>query len=146
MWRRHGLGLAALRLGGPEPVVGQLSLEVTDAMADGSFHVAEWSAGESGAAVTVRVPVADLTAGMVVDVREERTLAVVRGRRPGVQEALAAQGLVARFLEPDHLLSVLALPVKTRGRVPGEEVVEELSGIRLSSLGSISWSVPVQAN
>ncbi|MCX4788123.1 DEAD/DEAH box helicase [Streptomyces sp. NBC_01221] len=123
-----------------------LGLEVTDAMVDGSFYVAEWSAGESGAAVTVRVPVADLTAGMVADVREERTLVVVRGRRPGVQEALAAQGLVARFLEPDHLLSVLAHLVKTRGQVPGEEVVEELSGIRLSSLGGISWSVPVQAN
>ncbi|MFJ7590760.1 DEAD/DEAH box helicase [Streptomyces sp. NPDC097617] len=123
-----------------------LGLEVTDAMVDGSFYVAEWSAGEAGVAVTVRVPVSDLTAGMVADVREERTLVVVRGRRPGVQEALAAQGLVARFLEPDHLLSVLAHLVKTRGQVPGEEVVEELSGIRLSSLGGISWSLPVQAN
>ncbi|MFD7032829.1 DEAD/DEAH box helicase [Streptomyces sp. NPDC059917] len=123
-----------------------LGLEVTDAMVDGSFYVAQWSAGAAGVAVTVRVPVADLTAGMVADVREERTLVVVRGRRPGVQEALAAQGLVARFLEPDHLLSVLAHLVKTRGRVPGEQVVEELSSIRLSSLGGISWSLPVQGN
>ncbi|MFF3839782.1 DEAD/DEAH box helicase [Streptomyces sp. NPDC001930] len=124
-----------------------LGLEVTDAMTDGSFYVAEWSAGESGASVTLRVPATDLTARMVADVREERTLVVVRGRRPGVQEALAAQGLLARFLEPDHLLSVLAHLVKTRGgQAPGEEVVEELSGIRLSSLGSISWAVPAQAN
>ncbi|WP_162833219.1 DEAD/DEAH box helicase [Streptomyces sp. CB09001] len=123
-----------------------LGLEVTDGGIDGSFYVAEWSSGEAGAAVSVRVPVSDLTAGMVSDVREERTLVVVRGRRPGVQEALASQGLVARFLEPDHLLSVLAHLVKTRGQVRGREVVEELSGIRLSSLGSISWSVPAQAN
>ncbi|AJT63901.1 hypothetical protein T261_2217 [Streptomyces lydicus] len=121
-------------------LAGCLGMVTTQPERKGSYFVSEWSA-EGAEPITVRVPVTELTGEMVLAVAQERTLVVVRDRRPGAHGVLGTLGARARFLEPDHLLSVLAHLVKSRGKVPGREVVEELRKIRTSSMGASNWAV-----
>ncbi|MEU4598682.1 DEAD/DEAH box helicase [Nocardia sp. NPDC023988] len=125
-------------------LVGWLGITAEAAVHEGQYLSSVWSA-DGAESLKVLVPATELTGEMVVAVAEDRVLVVVRDRRPGAFGLLGTQGSRARFLEPDHLLSVLAHLVKHRGTVPGREVIDELRKIRVSSLGAGSWSVnPIQ--
>ncbi|PNG23404.1 DEAD/DEAH box helicase [Streptomyces cahuitamycinicus] len=117
-----------------------LGMATTSPRQKGSYVVSEWSA-EGTEPITLRVPVSELTSDMALEVAQEDTRVVVRDRRPGVHGVVGTQGSRARFLEPDHLLSVLAHLVKNHTQVPGQEVVDELWRIRTSSMGTGSWTV-----
>ncbi|AVZ74626.1 hypothetical protein SLUN_23100 [Streptomyces lunaelactis] len=117
-----------------------LGVATTPPQQQGSCVVSQWSA-EGAEPITLRVPVSELTSDMAREVSPEDTLVVVRDRRPGVHGVLGTQGSRARFLEPDHLLSVLAHLVKNHTQVPGQDVVEELWRIRTSSMGTGNWAV-----
>ncbi|MFE5027977.1 DEAD/DEAH box helicase [Streptomyces sp. NPDC056656] len=121
-------------------LAGCLGMEATEPEQKGSYVVSQWSA-DGTEPITVRVPVTELTGEMVLGVAQEHTLVVVRDRRPGAHGVLGTQGARARFLEPDHLLSVLAHLVKGRGTVLGREAIEELRKIRTSSMGAGNWAV-----
>ncbi|MEV0978788.1 DEAD/DEAH box helicase [Streptomyces sp. NPDC049915] len=120
-----------------------LGLYPTEPEQQGDFVFSRWCTedGDDSVPLTVRVPVSELTSGMVTDAAQESSLVVVRDRRPGALGVLGAQGARARFLEPDHLLSVLAHLVKSRVQVPGREVLAELRRIRVSSMGTGNWAV-----
>ncbi|WP_175407326.1 DEAD/DEAH box helicase, partial [Streptomyces sp. TRM64462] len=120
-----------------------LGAETTRPESQGDYAVAHWTCEGADERVTVRVPLSPLTGTMAREIANHRCLVVVRDRRMGVQEALEAQGSLARFLEPDHMLSVLARLVKTLVQVSGTDVITELSNIRSSSMGASDWSLPL---
>ncbi|MFE0001486.1 DEAD/DEAH box helicase [[Kitasatospora] papulosa] len=120
-----------------------MGMATTPVVQQGSYVVSEWSA-EGADPLAVRVPWSELTSSMAQEVAAENTRVVVRDRRPGVHGSVGIRGSHARFLEPDHFLSVLAHLVKSRGQVPGREAIDELRAIRISSMGTGNWSQPVQ--
>ncbi|MFE0477950.1 DEAD/DEAH box helicase [Streptomyces sp. NPDC058947] len=121
-------------------LAGCLGVSTTPPRQEGSYVVSQWSA-EDADPITVRVPVSVLTSEMALEVAPQDTLVVVRERRPGVHGVLGTQGSRARFLEPDHLLSVLAHLVKNHTHIPGQDVIDELWRIRTSSMGTGNWAV-----
>ncbi len=102
------------------------------------FESAEWGTGAQS--VRVYVPHGALTADAVDSVRGNAGLVILRSRlTPSAMQSLSRPTRVI-FAQPEHLLSIIATLVKSRG--PGldaEEVMERLSSIRTSSVEAESW-------
>ncbi|MCX5376136.1 DEAD/DEAH box helicase [Streptomyces sp. NBC_00091] len=118
-------------------VVTRLGVDASEAETQRNYAVSRWSTEDR--TVTVKVPHERLTAEMVEEATGDPSLIVVRGTEVGVDEALKLSTR-ARFVQPEHVLSLLATLVQNRGdEVTGHDVVGGLGAIKVSSLGADGW-------
>lgn len=112
-------------------------LDVSDVQAANLFATAVWKTG--GRSVSLKVPHAALSPEAVLAVTNEETIVVVRDVAPAAKLTLK-RPTKARFIQPEHLLSLLASLVRRfSDGLTAREVVDSLAQIRVSSLDSDSW-------
>jgi superfamily II DNA/RNA helicase len=115
-----------------------MKVEVGPPTSSECFAQTSWQAGAHR--VLIFVPHESLSRRAVEQVAMQDGLVVLRTRtEPGGIAAVAAPTR-ARFVQPEHVLSLLANLVLARSRgLDAEEVVEGLSRICVSSIDSESW-------
>ena len=109
---------------------------------DGEFF-AEMTVSCSSGHVLVHAPHADLTEAAVRSMSNKDGLVILWKRMtPSALSSLAEGGTRARYAQPEHILSLLASMIESRGDgLTGDEVVDALSRIFLSSVEADSWSL-----
>ncbi|GLZ10670.1 hypothetical protein Acsp04_09050 [Actinomadura sp. NBRC 104425] len=112
-----------------------MEVDRTEAIRD--YAVSVWRHGDRE--VAIRVPHEPLTAEAVRSVARKTTLIIVREITPGAREALK-QPTRARYVQPEHILWMLASLVKSRGdELTADELILSLQLIRVSSLDADGW-------
>lgn len=116
----------------------RMRVEVDEIQEIDQFVYVVWSAGDVSGRIFA--PQGPLTKEGIEWVRTEEGLVVLRTRMAPGAIAASDQPTRTRFIQPEHLLSMLARLVDTResGLHP-EEVVEGVSRIMVSSFSSESW-------
>jgi hypothetical protein len=91
--------------------------------------------------LSVHVPHGDVDAASVDFISDAGGLVVLRRRiTPAGTQRLGEGAHVTRFVQPEHLLSMLASLVDARGEgLTGAETIEHLRRIRVSSLDDEGW-------
>ncbi|MFB9544316.1 DEAD/DEAH box helicase [Micromonospora sagamiensis] len=108
---------------------------------DDSHYEARWSVGEES--IVVAVPAGELGQEEVDFFANRDALVVLRSRlRPSGLNALARRPTVARFVQPEVILSLIARLVVVRGAgIDPAEVIERLSDLRVSVIDAESHVV-----
>ncbi|XVQ11485.1 DEAD/DEAH box helicase [Spirillospora sp. CA-255316] len=118
-------------------VVRRLGVEARETSTVRDFAISDWSHGDR--TVHVKVPHEPLTAEVVASTVQDATLIIVRDVTPGAREALK-QPTRARYVQPEHILWMLASLMESRGdELTSEELIHNLQMVRVSSLDADGW-------
>ncbi|MDV7215223.1 DEAD/DEAH box helicase [Streptomyces prunicolor] len=118
-------------------VISRLNVEVKPTETVRDFARSVWRVGDEE--VSVKVPHERLSGEVVASVVQDTALIIVRDIAPGAVEALK-RPTRARFVQPEHILSLLASLVQSRGdELSAEELIHSIQLIRVSSLHSDGW-------
>lgn len=117
-----------------------LGVSVQSLPATGFFIRSVWTVGNHS--LTVFVPHGDLAGEAIEEVRSAVGILVARTRLTESGRACLRRPHQVRIVEPEHLLTLVAQLVESRGPgVHAEEVLESFEAIRVSSIESENWSV-----
>jgi ATP-dependent RNA helicase HelY len=117
-----------------------LTVDISDVESSGFFSSIRWSSEKLE--VHAFVPHGDITGEMVDEIRNRPGLLVARTRLTESGRNALRTPHVIRVVEPEHLLTILARLVETRGAgVLAEEILEALSEIQISSVDNENWPV-----
>lgn len=118
-------------------VISRLNIKVKPTETVRDFAISVWRVGDEE--VSVKVPHEQLSGDVVAAATQDTALIIVRDTAPGAMEALK-RPTRARFVQPEHILSLLASLMQSRGdELSAEELIHSIQLIRTSSLHADGW-------